>query len=249
MELLTRLTKSLQTTLLILGSVLIFSTFLASAEEFVEGTDYRVVETEIQEEVSATDNDSETDTKTVPDETIKVVEFFNYGCRHCFNLEPFVKKWLDEKEDDVEFVRVAVPIQRAWIPLARAYYIAEKFDVVDGVHDLMFRAIFEKNLQMQRPDLLEQLFVAKGVDEEDFQEAFTSDEVNNKIRKSGEQMRLFGLKGTPSIVVNDQYVVESQRLDDLERMFEIVEFLVEKIRNEKDEASQSTTSVEHITNP
>ena len=236
---------SLQKTLLVLGCILTFCTFIASAEEFVEGKDYRVVETEIQEEVAASDDDTETEADT----TIKVVEFFNYGCRHCYSLEPFIKKWLEEKEDDVEFVRVAVPIQRAWIPLARAYYIAEKFDIVDRVHDVMFSAIFEHNLQMQRTDLLEKLFVDRGVEAEEFHEAFTSDEVNDAIRESGSKMRLFGLGGTPGIVVNDQYVVDTELSDGLERMFEIVEFLVEKIRNERDEASQSTTSVDHTTDP
>ncbi|MXZ55389.1 MAG: thiol:disulfide interchange protein DsbA/DsbL [Gammaproteobacteria bacterium] len=248
METHARLSKSLQTTFLVFGCILTFSTFKASTEEFVEGTDYRVVETEIQEELAKTDNDTETDTETGTDETIKVVEFFNYGCPHCYKLEPFIKKWLEEKGDDVEFVRVAVPIQRAWIPLARAYYIAEKFDVVDGVHDIMFKAIFENNLQMQRTDLLEQLFAARGVEEEDFQKAFTSDEVNDKVRESGAHMRLFGLQGTPSIVVDNQYVVDAQPTDELDRTFEIVKFLVEKIRNEKDEASSSTTSVDHTTN-
>lgn len=227
-----RLSNTLQTTFLVLGCILTFGTITASGEEFVEGTDYRVVETEVQQEIAKSANDSETE--PLADNTIKVVEFFNYGCRHCFNLEPFINEWLEEKEDDVEFVRIAVPIQRAWIPLARAYYIAEKFDVVDRVHSTMFKAIFEHNLKMQRTDLLERLFEDRGVDAEDFQEAFTSEEVNNSVRKSGEQMRLFGLKGTPAIVVNDEYVVETQRADELEKVFEIVEFLVEKIRSEKD---------------
>lgn len=238
-----RTLKSLETKFLVLGSILLFGAFIGCAEEFVEGTDYRVVETEVQEELAETDNDTEANN------TIKVVEFFNYGCPHCYRLEPFIKEWLEEKEDDVEFVRVAVPIQRAWIPLARAYYIAEQFDIVDRVHDLMFSAIFEHELTMQRTDLLEKVFVDRGVDAEDFQEAFTSDETNQAIRKSGEQMRLFGLKGTPAIVVDDQYVVDTELSDGLERMFEIVEFLVEKIRKEKDEASQSTTSVDHPTSP
>lgn len=243
MESQSRMSKSLQTNFLILGCVLIFGTLIANAEEFVEGTDYRVVETEVQEELA------EADTATETDSTIRVVEFFNYGCPHCYGLEPFIKEWLEEKEDDVEFVRVAVPIRRAWIPLARAYYIAEQFDVVDRVHDLMFKAIFEHELQMQRTDLLEKVFVDRGVDAEDFHEAFTSDETNQAIRKSGEQMRLFGLKGTPAIVVDDQYVVDTELADGLERMFEIVEFLVEKIRKEKDETSPSTTSVDHTTSP
>ncbi|MGH8119113.1 MAG: thiol:disulfide interchange protein DsbA/DsbL, partial [Gammaproteobacteria bacterium] len=37
---------------------------------------------------------------------IEVIEFFWYGCPHCFDLEPTLDKWLAAKPDDVEFRRI-----------------------------------------------------------------------------------------------------------------------------------------------
>ena len=228
---LAQIPKSMHTILqaLTLGCALSLVVFMAHAEEFIEGKDYRVIETEVQEELDT--EDAEADTET--DEKIKVVEFFNYGCPHCYKLEPIIKDWLEEKGDDVEFVREAVPLRQAWVPLARAFYIAEEFDITDKVHSTLFRAIFEYNLQMQRRDLLEQLFAKRGVEAEDFNKAYESDEVFKAMRDTQTRMRLFGLKGTPAIVVAEKYVIDTVLADGYERMFEIVEFLVEKVRNEK----------------
>ena len=212
---------------------LVLSHSWQNAEEFIEGKDYRVIETEVQEELAKEDSDADTDM----DEKIKVVEFFNYGCPHCYKLEPIIKDWLEEKGDDVEFVREAVPLRQAWVPLARAFYIAEEFDVTDKVHSTLFRAIFEFDLQMQRKDLLEQLFERRGVDSEDFNEAYESDKVLKAMRDTQSRMRLFGLKGTPAIVVAEKYVIDTELADGYERMFEIVEFLVEKVRTEKTKTS------------
>ena len=37
---------------------------------------------------------------------IEVLEFFWYGCIHCYNLEPKIESWLKTLPKDVEFRRV-----------------------------------------------------------------------------------------------------------------------------------------------
>lgn len=233
MQTFTQLFHTFRTTLAVLtiGWLLSLVAFTANAEEFVEGEDYRVIETEVQEELANEDAEEDSDS------TIRVVEFFNYGCPHCYKLEPIIKEWLEEKGDDVEFAREAVPLRQDWVPLARAYYIAEEYDVLDKVHSTIFKAIFEYNLNMQRKDLLEQLFERRGVEIEDFNKAYTSDSVFKSMRETQSRMRLLGLKGTPAIVVADKYVIDTELADGHERMFEIVDYLVDKIRDEQNKTS------------
>ena len=211
----------------VFGWLLTYTMGGAFADEFVEGKDYQLVETEVLEELS------EDDDETSEDNIIEVLEFFNYGCPHCYRLESIINDWLENKEDDVEFVRVAVPLRRDWIPLARVYYVAEEFDLIDKVHPVMFKGIFEHDLQMHREKILEELFDQLDVPVEDFQKVYTSKEVADALRSSTTQMRLFGLKGTPAIVIANKYVIDTEMADGLERMFEIVEFLIEKIRNDQ----------------
>jgi len=37
---------------------------------------------------------------------IEVLEVFWYGCPHCYQFEPVVEKWLEEKAGYIEFVRI-----------------------------------------------------------------------------------------------------------------------------------------------
>ena len=37
---------------------------------------------------------------------IEVIEFFWYGCPHCFNFEPAIEPWVKKLPKDVQFRRV-----------------------------------------------------------------------------------------------------------------------------------------------
>src|SRR5258705_11796346 len=51
---------------------------------------------------------------------IEVIEFFWYGCIHCYHLEAPLKAWLKRKPADVEFRYVpAIYDSASWGPLAR----------------------------------------------------------------------------------------------------------------------------------
>src|SRR5262245_32614090 len=61
----------------------------------------------------------------IPVETgknIEVIEFFSYGCPHCADFEPILQGWLKTAPPDVQFRRVPVLFQEAWVPLAKIYY-------------------------------------------------------------------------------------------------------------------------------
>ena len=54
----------------------------------------------------------------------RVIEFFSYGCPHCYRFEPFVQAWLKTKPEDVSVLRVPVAFHDEWKFYAQAYYVA-----------------------------------------------------------------------------------------------------------------------------
>ena len=48
---------------------------------------------------------------------IEVAEFFWYGCPHCYDLEPYINKWAEDKDPNVRFVRVPA----TWNALVRLH--------------------------------------------------------------------------------------------------------------------------------
>ena len=56
---------------------------------------------------------------------IEVIEFFWYGCPHCYQLEPAISKWLARPPKDVVFKRVPAVPSDAWAQMATMYYTLE----------------------------------------------------------------------------------------------------------------------------
>ena len=80
---------------------------------------------------------------------IKVVEVFWCGCSRCYSFEPHIEKWLTEKADYIDFVRIPGALGKNWLPLARAYYVAEKLDVIDKIHRPLYDAIHTRQKKIK----------------------------------------------------------------------------------------------------
>ena len=52
---------------------------------------------------------------------IEVLELFWYRCPHCFELEPYLNKWLKSKPDFIEYVRLPAVLNRSWAFDARVF--------------------------------------------------------------------------------------------------------------------------------
>ena len=53
---------------------------------------------------------------------VEVIEFFWYGCPHCYQMEPAMNDWLAKKPDNVKFTRIPVMFGGAANMHAKAYY-------------------------------------------------------------------------------------------------------------------------------
>ena len=80
---------------------------------------------------------------------VEVMEFFWYGCPHCYNLQPALEAWLKRKPADVEFRRIPAVFQDSWVPLTRAYYTIEAMGLVDKLHQEVFTALHKQRVRLQ----------------------------------------------------------------------------------------------------
>ncbi|MDP3902924.1 MAG: thiol:disulfide interchange protein DsbA/DsbL, partial [Methylococcaceae bacterium] len=65
---------------------------------------------------------------------IEVIEYFWYGCPHCYSFEPFLSTWAKTLPKNVEFIRQPAVFSELWGKHAKAYFTAEALGVVDKVH-------------------------------------------------------------------------------------------------------------------
>ena len=233
--------------------VLLHGGIVASAE-FEEGKHYKLVknnsETQVDEQAQTAEDgtDEAAALDTVEGETsnseISVVEYFSYGCTHCYRLELFIDAWLATKDEDVTFSRVAVPTRDDWVPYARAYYIAEDLGILEKVHSLIFRAIYVHKQPMDQKRLLKRMFTGVAeVEPEKFEEIWASDKIPKMVQNAAIELHNLGVKASPTIVVAKKYLITPETAGDLGLIFDVVDFLIEKIKTER-EMEDSTAANE-----
>lgn len=188
----------------------------ANAANFVEGKDYAVLE----------------NPDTISGDTIIVREFFWYGCIHCYNLEPYMQKWADNKPDDVAFFQTPAALNPVWETSARGFYTAQLMGYQGKTHHKLFNAVIKeekRNLAGTNKGALVDWYAAQGLDKEKFEGLFNSFAVNTKIARSNDAAMRYGISGTPSVVVQGKYMV----LGEGEKVPQVVNYLVDKVRAEK----------------
>ena len=170
---------------------------------------------------------------------IEVLEFFWYGCPHCYHLQPSMEAWLKHKPADVELRRIPAVFQDSWIPLTKAYYTIETMGLVDKLHQEMFNALHRQRLPLVTPESIFDWAATKGVDRKKFADVYNSFGINGRTQRSIELTRKFDIPGTPALVIDGRYLtapsrtLKADRSVDYDRFFQVVDGLIAEARKTK----------------
>lgn len=163
---------------------------------------------------------------TADRDKIEVLEFFWYGCPHCYHFEPDLNAWIKTKPATVNFIRQPAVFNEVWGAHAKAFFTAEVLGVLDKLHPEFYDAIQNKREKLESEDDLAKFFTAHGVAEADFRQAYKSFAVDSKMRQATGLAAKYGITGTPAIVVNGKYVVSPGKAKSFPRMIEITNELI-----------------------
>jgi thiol:disulfide interchange protein DsbA len=145
-------------------------------------------------------------------EKVEVLEFFWYGCPHCYRLQGPLEDWLKhDKPDYVEYKRVPAAFNQAWLQLARVYYTLDAMNLVDKLHQDVFIAIHKEGVLdpralLRNPNSLFDWVAGKGVDRQKFVDTYDSFTVKARTQRTLELTRNYDVQGTPTIVVDGRYI-------------------------------------------
>ena len=137
---------------------------------------------------------------------VEVVEVFWYACGHCFALDPAIEAWRAKgKPANVEFVRVPAMWNDVTRMHARMFFTAEMLGKLDQLHTPIFQEINVKGNALNTVDKIAAFFRANGVSNDDFQKAFSSFAVENKLQRAELLNRRYRIDFVPQMVVNGTY--------------------------------------------
>jgi thiol:disulfide interchange protein DsbA len=159
---------------------------------------------------------------------IEVLEFFWYGCIHCYNLEPKLDTWLKTLPKDVEFRRVPAIFNERWGHDAAIYYAFEALGLVDKLHRPLFDAIHRDRLRTDRWPELSAWLEKNGVDAKKFEATVKSFGVQSKTKGAARMTAAYKIDGTPAMAVHGRYTVPSS-----DAMLGTVNTLVGQVRKQQ----------------
>lgn len=140
---------------------------------------------------------------------VEVLEFFWYGCPHCYNLQPFMEKWVKTLSDDTVLRQVPAIFNERWARDAATFYTFEALGALARVHRPFFDAIHRDRLKTDDPAALTAWLVRQGIDVKKFDDATKSFGVQSKVRRAAQLTRAYRVEGTPTLAVNGRYTVSA----------------------------------------
>jgi protein dithiol oxidoreductase (disulfide-forming) len=162
------------------------------------------------------------------DGKIEVLEFFWYGCIHCYNLEPKIDAWLKTLPKDVQFRRVPAVLSDRWAHDATIFYAFEAMGLLDKLHRPFFEAIHVNRLRTDNPASLNGWLEKQGLDAKKVNEVARSFGVQSKVKRAIRLTSDYRIEGTPAMAVHGRYTVPAS-----DAMFDTVNQLVAAVRKNK----------------
>jgi len=179
------------------------------------------------------------------DGTVEVVEFFSYGCPHCYRFEPYVNSWMAKKSDNIKFVHVPavfskldengqrVASNKNWEFLAQLYYASEVLGIEEKMHPAIFEAMHGSGKKIRSFDDLKALFSQHGVSAEKLEQALNSFTVVAKTRRAMSMTDAYGINSVPNVVVQGKYMTNGTLAESHANVFKVVDYLAVEIEKEK----------------
>jgi predicted DsbA family dithiol-disulfide isomerase len=147
---------------------------------------------------------------------VTIVEFSDFECRFCRDVQPALKEVLESYAKDVRLVFKHLPLEghRNAVPAARAAYCAGEQDRFWQFHDALFAT------ESLSPGVFDRIASELGLGLERFKECLRSEHSRAAVIKDIETARNFRIDSTPSFLVNGKLFKGALEFAEFQRLIE-----------------------------
>lgn len=163
---------------------------------------------------------------------VEVLEFFFYGCIHCFHLHPKLSAWEKTMPKDVQLTYVPTIFRDSWEPMANTFYALELMKKrTPEVDDALYTAWNVDNVDLSDESKIQAFLARYGVDGKKFGQFYNSFTVETKVMRGKQMQQSYRIMGTPTLIVDGKFVVEAQANPD--DTIRILNSAIEQARKER----------------
>jgi thiol:disulfide interchange protein DsbA len=163
---------------------------------------------------------------------VEVIEFFWYGCPHCYEFEPELKGWIKRQNKDVVFKKVPIAFREELMPHSQLFYALETLGKGDALNDKVMFAMHRENKRLLNENEIADWVAAQGVDRNAFLAAYRSFAVLSKARAANQLGNAYRIDGVPTVAVQGKYITSPSIAGSRAKAVNIIDFLVNKVRKD-----------------
>lgn len=160
---------------------------------------------------------------------IEVIEFFWYGCPHCFAFEPVVEAWAKRLPPDVHFRQLPFafigPVEHQ-----KLFYALEEIGQREALQRKLFNAIHVERKPLNTEADITKFLVANGVDGAKFTEAYKSFGVSTKLTRGKALSNAYKIDSVPTIGIHGRYFTSASLAGSNERALQVADQLIARTR-------------------
>jgi thiol:disulfide interchange protein DsbA len=164
---------------------------------------------------------------------VEVIEFFWYGCPHCYDFEPELSAWVKRQPKDVAFRRVPVAFRDDFLPHSQLFYALEAMGKGDALNEKVMYAMHKENKRLLTENEIADWVASQGVDRNTFLATYRSFAVVSKARAAKQLAEAYRIEGVPTIVMQGKYVTSPSIAGSKAKAIAVMDYLEEKIRKDK----------------
>jgi thiol:disulfide interchange protein DsbA len=160
-------------------------------------------------------------------ERVEVIEFFFYGCNSCYRLFPVMQAWVERRAPIIDFKRIPALRRTAWIPLSHLFFTLQSLGALPRLHGRVYQAIHEQGLRLASKNDQVDWAVEQGMERVQFEATLGSDETLIATQVARDATIAYGIRFTPSIVVDGRFLTTGEMIGTASRLFPVLDQLVE----------------------
>jgi len=164
---------------------------------------------------------------------VEVIEFFWYGCPHCYDFEPELSAWVKRQPKDVSFRRVPVAFRDDFLPHSQLFYALEAMGKGDALNEKVMYAMHKENKRLLTEPEIADWVASQGIDRNTFLASYRSFAVVSKARAAKQLAETYRIDGVPTIVMQGKYVTSPSIAGTKAKAIAVMDYLEEKIRKDK----------------
>ena len=165
-----------------------------------------------------------------PDKKVEVVEFFWYGCPHCYAFEPTLEPWVKKLPADVSFRQVPVAFMAQYQIHQKLFYALEEMGQLPAMHRKVFNAIHQQNKRLSTESEVIAFATASGIDGAKLGESMKSFSVSTKVNRAKQLAEAYKIDGVPALGINGRFYTSATLAGSHERAVAVADFLIQLSR-------------------